>query len=145
MRLYEFVDDDDVVRDYSNPLNYDADLLDDAWDVMDDADHDVMSQYKLDHNIDDFPNVKAMAAAMNQARFDYGKVANVPIDKIYASEEYLEAPHMAKMKKGSAKASSKLPLLYKVNGKLVIGDGNHRVAAAKISGAKHIKALVVNP
>lgn len=75
-----------------------------------------------------------------------GKTVVVPIDKLYALERRLSPEHLDKIRRGeSVKSSSGLPRVYNYNGMLIIGDGNHRVEAAKLSGKDEIRIQLMNP
>lgn len=67
---------------------------------------------------------------------------DIPIDKLLATEPVVSKDAVY----GSAdrKASSRLPIIAKVDGTLFIVDGNHRVVRAHLAGDSHVRALFID-
>lgn len=143
--LKEFDDDEDQ-REFENPIPFDENKLEGAWDYMDDVDGELAAAYKTEHGMEEFPSGRDYAKALQIQRKKYGVVADVPLDKLIPTEQYLDKVQIDKIiKGGDVKSSSELPILYKTGDMYLIGDGNHRAAAVAISGGKSVKALVLDP
>jgi hypothetical protein len=71
-----------------------------------------------------------------------GTKTTVPINKLIGAERYLDPRGL--QRKASAKFSSKLPIVYKVDGNLFIVDGNHRVVQAHLAGKTEVEVIMLD-
>jgi len=71
-----------------------------------------------------------------------GKKQVVPIDQLIGTERYLDPQGLKR--KPTDKFSSKIPIIYVVDGNMLIADGNHRVVQAHQEGQTEIEALVID-
>jgi len=143
MRLFELTNREEE-REYTNPVNFDKETMMAGFDAMDDVDDALVRFYLKANKKEKLDNVNEYVTATRFGKEKLGKVQNIPISKIYATEELLYEPQLKAIIAGSAKSSSDMPILYKIGAKYVVGDGNHRIAAALLNKEKSIKALVLD-
>jgi hypothetical protein len=79
--------------------------------------------------------------AMVRATDDIARPIVVPINKLIGTETHLYPDGLEN--RPDAK-SSKLPIVYKVDGNLMVADGNHRVVRAHQAGDTTIQVKLLN-
>jgi len=137
--------DDENEREFENPIPHDSSKMEDAFEYMDEVDGDLVTLYKQERGIKEFPSGAEYGKALQVQRNKFGEITNIPLNKILASETHLHKDHIDKIiKDGDITASSKLPILYKMGAVYFVGDGNHRIAAEMIRGKKSVEALVLD-
>lgn len=138
---------EDNERKYPNPLpsiDMSHPLFSQWTDVADEVEGELVDLYKRENNIESLTG-RAYGDALKLMRDRVGSVVSLPIASLIATEPYLEEDHLnAIMADPGTKASGKMPVVYKLGDKLIIGDGNHRVVAAYRGGAKRVKALLMD-
>lgn len=82
------------------------------------------------------------AKGMIRAASALGQKQVVPIDQLIGTERYLDPRGLER--KASAKFSSKIPVIYMVDGNMLIVDGNHRVVQSHQNGKTEVEALVID-
>lgn len=66
----------------------------------------------------------------------------VPVDKVVSTQVHLDQVKVGRMAKKRT-GSLPTPVVAQVGDRYLVGDGHHRVAAAKKKGERFIKARVV--
>ena len=140
MRIFEF---DDVDRDLKNFLHVNIPFAHEAFEMADEVEGELVQQYKREHGIKEL-KMGEYGPLATKIRNQIGTLKKIPINKIISSEEYLHSSHLEALKDKNTKTSSEHPLLYKYEGKFVVGDGNHRIAYAHKNNETQITALVVD-
>ncbi len=143
MKILEILSEE-YTRELKNPLGFNRSNIGDAFEYMDDIDERLIALYKKEQNITSGLRGAELMAAGKKQNEKYGTVINVPISGIIPTEEYLVQKQIDNINNGTAKTSSRLPIVYKLGDKYVIGDGNHRIAAAFLRGEQTIKSLVLD-
>ncbi len=138
---------EDEGRNYPNPLpsiDMSHPLFSYWTDAADAVESDLVYQYKLENNIDKLTG-KTYGNAIQTMRERVGSVVNLPISSLIGTEPYLDEDHLkAVMSNTNVMSSGKTPVVYKLDNKYIVGDGNHRVVAAHLNGVKKIKALLID-
>jgi len=151
MRLLEFLnvtEDVDVERDMDNPMPKKIDMhnpLFGEWAaIQDEVELSLMQRaYQAEGGTGDIP-LNQYKARITALRNVIGKVVTVDPKTLISSEPTLHQDHMDALLSGKkVKMSSDIPVVYKMGNKVIIGDGNHRVAADFIRGGKS-KVLLVD-
>lgn len=138
-------DDAERRRTTPNPLPIAGHAeLNRAFDLAEELDDKILANYKKQHGIQKFDDLRQMGKVLKSERPKYGKVETVPISNIIASEDVLDGEHLKALVNGkdTTPASGQATLL-KVGNKFYVQDGNHRFAAAFLRGEKTIDALVL--
>lgn len=139
--INEVWDDDEDQRQFENPI---PSANQDAFAYMDDIDGTLTDLYKQERGIEKLQRAE-YRKSIHVQREKFGEVTDVPLDRILSTEPRLDKDHIDALIKGEdVKISSVYPVLYKKGDAYFIGDGNHRVAAEKIKGAKAVRAIVLD-
>jgi len=146
--LLEFIDDEESPRNYPNPLPS-IEAGDPEFEKFDDAASEaermMVYKYRSENGIGGNITGEEYGNILKQSRQKYGKITNIPIKKLIATEPFLDKNHLDKIMKGEATTpSDKLPNVYKVGNAYYIGDGNHRVVAAALQGNQTVKVLLLD-
>lgn len=139
---------EDKERKYPNPLpsiDMSHPLFSQWTDVADYVESELVDQYKQENNIEKLAG-REYGNAVKIMRERVGSVVSLPISSLTATEPYLDEDHLNAILNNTKRlqTSSKIPVVYKLGDKFIIGDGNHRIVAEYKSGAKKIKALLVD-
>jgi len=133
---YERADDEQDNRTFRNPLPH-LTPDDPRFGEWYDRGDDVLGTYAQDKKWS-IRHGKGMMRAGNAL----GQKQVVPIDQLIGTERYLDPKGLKR--KASDKFSSKIPIIYMVDGNMLIVDGNHRVVQAHQKGQTEIEALVID-
>jgi hypothetical protein len=114
--------------DYENPLPHSNDEW--IWHFMEEIEDEYKEHYGANMRPKDIAD-------------KYGKVMNVPLSNIIATEKWLKRDQIESIMNNSATSSSELPIFYYEDGKYVVGDGNHRIVAAYLNKESSIKGRVL--
>lgn len=139
---------EDEGRDFPNPLpSIDmSDPLFSEWtDVADEVESELVDQYKRKNNIKRLTG-RDYGKVLKSIRDRVGSVVSLPISSLIATEPYLDKGHLDALLNNTAELppSSEIPVVYKLGGKHLVGDGNHRVVAEYRRGGKKVKALLMD-
>jgi len=140
------VEDED--RNYPNPLpsiGMNHPLFTQWADMADEVESTLIQRYKQENGIEQLQG-REYGNALQMMRERVGSVEILPISSLIATEPYLDEGHLNATVNNTErlKTSSKMPVVYKMGDKLIIGDGNHRIVAEHLKGKKQIKALLVD-
>lgn len=132
MRLFEF-----EKERISNPLN-NGEVSTEAYHAMDlinDIEGDLSEELRYIH-----PNMprRQFYSVLRTTIRDLGKVINIPISKLIPFEPDYDPVHIQQGLKTEPAD------VYSLYGKYYVNDGNHRVIAAHLSGAKTVKVTLVD-
>jgi len=143
--LNEIWDDDEDQREFENPVPHDPSKTNAAFEHMEDVDGALMDAYKREHGIEEFSSGVDYGKTLKAQRKRFGKITQVPLTNIIATETHLYKDQINNIIKGqNVKSSSEFPILYKIGSLYFVGDGNHRVAAEMIRGGKSVEAIVLD-
>ena len=139
---------EDEGRDYPNPLpsiDMSHPLFSEWTDVADEVENELVDQYKRKNNIKSLTG-RDYGKVLKSIRDGVGSVVSLPISSLIATEPYLDKAHLDAVLNNTAELppSSEIPVVYKLGGKFLIGDGNHRVVVEYERGMKKIKALIMD-
>lgn len=105
----------------------------------------------LQHNPIPYADKKDREAALDyHAKMDYEKkknapIENVPIESIRKWQDYIRPETLKAIAFGDPNysSSSDLPRRVRINGNVIVMDGNHRTAVAYMRGDKSVKMRVI--
>lgn len=128
-----------------NPIPFDKNKVYNSFELADEVEGELANLYKKEHGITQFQSGRDYANALKIQRKKFGKIIDVPINKITASEPHLYQQQLdALLQNKDVRKSSEIPIIYKIGKDYIVGDGNHRIAATAMQGNKSIKALVLD-
>lgn len=113
--------------------------LDRAMGVHEANDHHAVPPFKLAKGVDN-----ETAADVVEQGLEYGRDRRVKLSDLYATQDFVDRDVVGKMLK-SWKPEGDAPTVARIDGKLYIADGHHRLAAAKFGGAKEVTVKVFGP
>jgi len=143
--IKEELSDDENTREIDNPIPFDKDKVYNAFNVADEVEGKLVDIYKKENNVEEFENLYDYSFVAKDQRKKYGVVMDVRVNQIIASEEKLYSGHIDSLKSGKdVKTSSEKPFVYKLGDDYIVGDGNHRIAAAVTQGAKTVNVSVLD-
>ena len=136
---------EDAKYNYENPIPFPSEEMNDnAYEFGEEIDRKIMREYKNKHGEERIP-LDVLGKVLEQGRQKVGKIIEVPIDKIMASERTLDGKYLQELVQGSGAISENQPWFLKIDDKYYAQDGNHRIAAAALRGDREIKGLVLDP
>jgi hypothetical protein len=80
---------------------------------------------------------------------EHGTPQMVPIDDLHVVQETVRRDailaNLEELSRSGPQTTGNLPVAFRINGKLLLDDGHHRVAAMKAAGINRAKIIVVDP
>lgn len=140
MKILEVLDewDEDDGRDMENPIPHSIDMNDalfTKWaDAVDSIEEKLLTIELKAAGREDRPKGREYGKAIRLVRKKYGQPTTIDPSKVIATETHLEQSHIdAILNNAERMTSGDMPTVYKFEGKLIVGDGNHRIAANYIN------------